>query len=146
MLLRLDPNQYPRLQKPVCCHCTTQQAAVRTRVELVAPDRQSGMLAVTPTNRYSCNKIVTTMLSRVCNLFRNRTGIPGPCPGSLPIRRTDLYRRQDSNLQPLQSRWSIRPIGILLYFFHQRTLQKRLPCCISQGSPVSSFLQYFTWL
>jgi hypothetical protein len=52
--------------------------AVRKGVEPLSSDRQSVMLAVTPTNL--------------------------------------LYSRQDSNLQPLQSKWSIRPTGILLYF------------------------------
>lgn len=53
-----------------------------------------------------------------------------------------MYSRQDSNLQPLHSRWSIRPIGMLLYFLSKNFL-KKCPCCISQGSLVSSFLQLF---
>jgi hypothetical protein len=51
--LRLDSNQYHQIQNLICCHCTTQQFAVRMRVELIASDRQSEMLAVTLTNQYS---------------------------------------------------------------------------------------------
>ena len=41
--------------------------------------------------------------------------------GTLPISyKQHLYSRQDSNLQPLQSKWSIRPTGILLYFIAVR--------------------------
>ena len=68
--LRSISNQYRQFQKPLCCRCTTQQSAVRTRVELVASDRQSEMLAVTLTNLYSRNNTVATMLSRVCSLYR----------------------------------------------------------------------------
>lgn len=45
-----------------------------------------------------------------------------------------LYRRQDSNLQPLQSRWSIRPIGMLLYFF-KVFLEKGAPVASHKGQP-----------
>ena len=53
------------------------------------------------------------------------------------IRSTGyLYRRQDSNLQPLRSRRSIRPIGILLYFSIKELFRKSCPCCISQGAAI----------
>lgn len=46
------------------------------------------------------------------------------------------YSRQGSNLQPLRSGRSIQPVGMLLYFL---TAVKERPCCISQGTPYSSW-------
>jgi hypothetical protein len=51
LLLRTDSNCHHQFQRLVCCHCTTQQFAVRIRIELILRDRQSHMLAITPTNR-----------------------------------------------------------------------------------------------
>ena len=83
MLLRIDSNYHHQFQKLVCYHCTTQQFAVRTRVELVASDRQSEMLAITPTNHYSHGIAAATTFSGfvVCTGFEPVS--PGRKPGVL---------------------------------------------------------------
>lgn len=111
LLLRLDSNQYSRIQKPVCYHYITQQAAVRTGVEPISTDRQSVMLTVTPTNRYSCNRYAATMFSRVC------TGGQA---------RTDNRMIPDHGFYPLK----------YSCVHGQRTFRKSCPCCISQGTAI----------
>ena len=126
--MRIDSNYHHLIQNQECCHCTTQQLAVRTGIEPIATDRQSVMLAVTPTNRDESYGLRTPSFRdiRRANHYTNE-----------PIAFA-RYRRQDSNLQPLPPAggWSIRPIGILLYFLIKELFRKRHPCCISQRLPV----------
>lgn len=52
--------------------------AVRMRIELIVSDRQSEMLAITPTNQYSgvlFEAVLHTIVFRACSLYRIRTGI-----------------------------------------------------------------------
>jgi hypothetical protein len=104
MLLRLDSNQRHQFQRLIMLnHYTTQQLkAVRMRIELMSSDRQSGMLAVTPTNHLSSTRDSNSVI----------------LIGSQARRHQRLYciwyRRQDSNLYPPRSKRGIQPIGMLL--------------------------------
>lgn len=96
--------------------------AVRTGIEPVATDRQSVMLAVTLTNRDS-GVLIDAILHAIVS--KGLQSVPGSnwyhqveSLISLTIRRTDhLYSRQDSNLQPLQSKWSIQPLECYYILF-----------------------------
>ena len=117
------------------------------RIELIASDRQSEMLAVTPTNRYSCNMLL--QLS-----FQGLESVPGsnryPQVESLrswTIRRTDQnciagQTRTDNLMTPDHEFFQLK----YCYVFNQRTFFKMAPLLHPRGSLFSSFLRYSFYL
>ncbi len=86
------------------------------RVELIASDRQSEMLAVTLTNRYRCNNYITTMHSRVCIEGQTRTD-------NLMIPDHEFYQ-----------------LKYFYIFSLKELLEKGSPVASHRGSQFSSFL------
>ena len=72
-----------------------------------------GGLSVALTSRYSrilAYSVQHTTFQRVCSLYQIWTDILRKAWDPEPLdEQTISYRRQDSNLQPPPSRWSIRP-------------------------------------
>ncbi len=118
--LRIDWKYLLQIQMLICCLYNTQQFfAVRTGIEPVTTDRQSVMLAITPTNQNSgvpAETVLHTIVFRACIVGKIRTcslSVPGGVSNQL-----ECY-----------------------YIFHpfRGWGYKKLPRCISREKLYSSF-------
>lgn len=99
-------------------HAPSNNFAVRMRIELIATDRQSVMLAITLTNRCSgvlIDAVLHTTVSRVCIVGRTRT--------------CNLFRQLADGVSNQSE----------CYYILSKNIFKKFPRCISRGKLVFRF-------